>query len=99
MRSARGKGFRCLRTATRALPLDILPYGQFTPFFYENKAENGFAILSGVTVVTVTLGRKNLLIPVRRYNKVTARSITRAAVITNRYATVLRGARRAQNLI
>ena len=26
--------------------------------FYERKAENGFAILSGVTVVTVTLGQK-----------------------------------------
>ena len=48
--------FRRLRTSTRALLLVTVLWTVGKTFFCEKEGtENGFAILSGVTVVTVTL--------------------------------------------
>ncbi len=64
------RGFRCLRTAMRALP------STRHLFLRERRTENGEAILSGVTVVTVTLGQKKPVI-ISFYNKAILLSVRR----------------------
>ena len=63
IRSARGKGISLTAVSDKGAALDPDCPKDNLPFFYEKEGtENGFAILSGVTVVTVTLGQKKPVI-------------------------------------
>jgi len=61
MRSARGKEISLTAVSDKGSALDPDCPQDNLPFFCEKEGtENGKAVLSGVTVVTVTLWQKNL---------------------------------------